>query len=271
MKTLSFTALIVAFAVLKSSAQKFEFGIDFGYGLGIGDTLVNSLKVSDNDTTMLENSYGTRGNGYKITGQGVFYLNENFGIIAMSGYSWSGGYSDTESVYNGLGRALIDYKDVFKRTSSCVSVNLGLKFRTRIWKIMPYIYAAPGLYFPQEKETISSFFFGSSTDPETTIRTYSFSPGFGFTAGIGAAITVFDRIGVKVEIAPTYAYANVTQYTERTTNILMGFNTTQTYIFKKNGADPAPANPAPNTTYISGQPRHEFNSVAFKLGVYYSF
>jgi hypothetical protein len=270
MRTLSFAAVIVAVVVLKSGAQKFEFGIDFGYGLGIGDTLVQTSKVSNNDTSMLENSYGTRGNGYKIVGQGVLYLNENFGIMAISGYSWGGGYSNSDSVYNSGGRILIWYKDVFKWTSSSVSVNLGLKFRTKIGKIMPYVYAAPGLYFPPEKETHSSFSFGDPLPYNTTIRTYSFSTGFGFTAGVGAAITVFDRIGVKVEIAPTYAIANITQYIERTTNIL-GSDTTHTYIFKKNGANPAPANPAPNTTYISGQPRHEFNSLAFKFGVYYSF
>jgi hypothetical protein len=52
---------------------------------------------------------------------------------------------------------------------------------------------------------------------------------------------------------------------------ISGSETTHTYVFKKNGADPAPANPAPNTTYMSGQPRHEFTSVAIKLGAYYSF
>jgi len=140
MRTLSFAAVIVAFVVLKSGAQKFEFGIDFGYGLGIGDTLARTSAVNDNDTSLMENSYGTRGNGYKITGQGVFYLNENFGIIAMSGYSWGGGYSNSDSGINTGGRVAMAYRDVFKWTSSCVSINLGLKFKTKIWKIMPYLY-----------------------------------------------------------------------------------------------------------------------------------
>jgi hypothetical protein len=90
--------------------------------------------------------------------------------------------------------------------------------------------------------------------------------GLGFTAGVGAAMKVFKGIGVTLEIAPTYAVANVTQYPEERTG-----NATATCIFKKNASNPVPDNPSPNTSYLRGQPRHEFNSVAVNMGVRHGF
>jgi hypothetical protein len=250
---------IVVSTVSMSSAQKFEFGVDFGYGLGLGDSVGhNSEDDGFGNHIKWEQVYGGRGNGFKTMADLVFYINENFGVIAMSGYSWHGGYSTaSQRTTDGL------YVNTDSVRSSYVPVNIGLKFRTKMGKITPYMYLAPGLYFPKEKEIYSQVTPGLVLPDET--YTYSFSAGFGFTAGVGAAIAVTDNIGVKLEITPTYAFANVTQYTDQKSG-----QATATYVFLNNTAT-LPKNPPPNTYYQFDQPRHTFNSVALKLGGYIDF
>jgi hypothetical protein len=216
----------------------------------MGDSVgSNSVTDAFNNPQKWEDVYGGGGNGWKIMAEGTYYINESFGIIAVSGYSWGGGYSIGSQ--NGTDPIVYATKYVIK--ASYLPVNIGLKLRTRIGNIMPYIYMAPGMYFPQQKETISRS--GIFAAPDEIIN-YSFAMGFGFTGGVGAAIMVLDNMGVKLEIVPTYAFANVTKSTDQQGNV------TTTTIYKNNTT---------NTTDTHGQPRFTFNSVAMKAGVYYRF
>jgi hypothetical protein len=255
MRRLLVAAAIVITMVSLSSSQKVELGVDFGYGFGMTDS-VGVNNVSDVTYNMLswEEVFGSRGTGWKIMGEGTFYLNENFGIMAISGYAWGGGYSTRRESYASILVSTIE--------TSYVPVNIGLKLRGKIGPILPYMYMAPGLYFPQQKETRSA-----SGNPDHILK-YSFSTGFGFTAGAGAALTIFGKMGIKVEIAPTYAFADITEYTDSQTD-QNNVTTTTTHIFKNNTGALPPS--TQDTIYVYGQPRPTFNSVAMKLGVYYSF
>jgi hypothetical protein len=89
--------------------------------------------------------------------------------------------------------------------------------------------------------------------------------GWGFTAGVGAVYSLTDKIGVKLEVSPTYAYANITQstYTE-------GASAAQKITNYMNDATEIPQDQPPDY-YLHGQPRDHFNSLDFRLGMCYGF
>lgn len=113
---------------------------------------------------------------------------------------------------------------------------------------------APGVYFPKEKMKTTT----SNLPDENT--TYSFAMGFGFTAGVGASLMISPTIGVKMEVTPTYAYANLTQKKD------VSATGTTMYIYQND--TPTPTQNGPNTYYEHSQPRYSFSSVALKLGIF---
>lgn len=249
-------AAVVALMVSASSAQKFEFGVHGGLGSAAGEELQDAnITTLNGDPVSRKDIYGSGGNGLKILAEVAYFINENIGIVAMGGKSMNGGYT-TQSTSNDVAGTTVIKNTT---TASYVPVNLGLEIRAKIGIIMPYVYMAPGLYFPNEKRTTTN----SSWYDENF--TYTFTTGFGFTAGAGAAIMVSDKIGVKVEVSPTYAFANLTQYTDKSADNT-GLYTTTTYIYKNNTA-PLPPSTA-NTFYINGQQRRSFSSIAVNLGVF---
>ena len=249
MRRIIVAAAVVVSMVSMSNAQKLELGIDGGYGLGAGEDLQNPTYTNDVNGTAVtwKDVYGSGGNGVKIMAEAAFFLNENIGIMAMAGYSMNGGFTSTQT-YN-------DFTIVYKTTASYVPVNLGLKIRAKLGNIMPYVYMAPGLYFPKEKTN------RTWTNQPDDNKTYTFAMGFGFTAGVGAALMISDNIGVKLEVNPTYAFANVKQMTDD--NGILGTTTT----FYQNDT-PTPTLNGTNTVYQHGQPRISFSSVALRLGVF---
>jgi hypothetical protein len=264
-KFLLAAAMAVSFVTL-SSAQTFEVGIDGGYGLGLGDSVGSKYQYDTNGNVVKwEDLYSSMGKGIKVTGQATFYINESFGIMGMAGYSGkifgigAGGYT-TEMSYPTWGN-----KNTIE--TSCFQVNLGIKIRgSAMGKIRPYVYIAPGIYFPKREETQAVTGIFGTNDPDDKV-VYKFSTGLGFTAGLGAVYSLTDNIGIKLEFSPTYAYANITEYTF--TQVTGYGTTTTTYVFTND------ATTIPNSTgskqYRRGQPRRTFNSVALRLGMTYGF
>lgn len=236
-----------------SMAQHLEVGVDGGYGFGVGTALAghNSEMDANYMTTKYEEVYLPGGAGLKIGGEVTYFLNENIGIMAASGYSMLGGYS-TKNMDQ-------QPSDTVQNTihSSYLPINIGVKFKTKIGIIEPYCYLAPGVYFPKRDSTS---IHSSTTGRDTTKITYSYALGWGFSAGIGAVIRVSEKVGIKLEITPTFAFARQSQYVKE-----FG-GTTSTYIYKDNMA-PIPATNKDNTWYIRNAPRDLYSSVAVKAGV----
>jgi hypothetical protein len=194
--------------------------------------------------------YASEGKGTKIMGEVAFFPFENMGIMVASGYSMKSSY--TTLFYDPTGGSLST-----KGTTSYMPINIGLKFRAKLGIVEPYAYVAPGIYMPQK--TVDSTFPTPGGGGMTYTSTYTYALGFGVAAGVGAKVTLpffSDRVGIKVEFAPTYAFANPTKYSEHTSN------GTTTYTFK-NGTPPN--NLAPNE--ISDQPHDSFCSMAVMAGL----
>jgi hypothetical protein len=237
------------------AAQKLEVGIDGGYGLPAGTFLVGHNTIIDTNTygpKTVEELYSPGGKGWKITGEVVYYPLENLGIIVISGYSMNNRY-DTIYAYENKSSMITDTV-----TTSHIPLNIGVKIKTKIGIAEPYVYVAPGVIFPKKTE--------NSWNAGVTIkRTYSYSMGFCVTAGIGAAIMVTDKIGIRAEFTPTYAFASPTQYKEEQTYLTIGnIPTTTTRIIKY--VDNKPLSDL-NADEIQNRPHDSFCSMAFKIGL----
>ena len=234
-----------------SMAQHLEIAVDGGYGFGAGTALVGRNVEYDQTWNRIkfEQVYASGGKGVKITGEAAYFLTENVGIMVASGYSMKSSYTTL-------------YKDPsgsisMKGTMSYLPVNVGLKFRVTMGShVLPYVYVAPGIYLPEKTET--------TTNPtDTTERTYTYAMGFGVSAGVGAEIILplfSDRVGIKVEFAPTYAFASPTKYTE---NITRSTGTTTTTYTYKNDTPPEQL----TSTEIPDQPHDSYCSMAVRAGV----
>jgi len=235
-----------------AAAQKLEVGISGGYGLPAGTTLVGHNTIIDTLTygaKKFEEVYSPGGKGWKMTGNVVYYLFENLGIIAIAGYSTSNTY-DTINTWENRSNPITDTV-----TTSHIPLNIGVKIKTKIGIAEPYLYVAPGVIFP--KKTESSFDLTTSV---TLKKTYSYSMGFSVTAGCGTAIMVTEKIGIKVEFSPTYAFASPTGY-EEVRKDTYG-TSTRTVKYKDN-------TPAPllGPDEAQSRPHDSFCSMAFKVGM----
>jgi hypothetical protein len=230
-----------------SMAQHLEVAVDGGYGLGVGTAQVGTNMIWDAQYTQTkyEEVYASGGAGIKGMGEVTFFLNDNIGIMAASGYSWPRKYS-TESTQ--------PFDTIHDTTeSSYLPINIGVKFKAKMGNIEPYLYLAPGMYFPKK---ISTQIHSSLMGRAMTTRTYSYAPGWGVSAGIGAALMLSEMVGIKLEIMSTYAFAKQTKYIQ-TTN-----NHSETFVYKENTAvlkDP--------THDLHDAPRDSYSSVAVKAGV----
>jgi hypothetical protein len=243
--------LVVCAYVTVTMAQMVQFGITGGYGLGTGLRLVGQVRNSTADTSW-EDIYGGLGNGAKIGVDLDFFFDENIGLMISGGYSFLGGYSlkNTWEVSPG-----VEQSQENRFSGGFIPVNAGIKIRKDFGGIIPYIFIAPGAYFPMMNEKLIL-----SDDSTGFDATYKFSTGFGFSSGIGVLLAIGGNSHLKLEVSPTYAFANVTERTRETD----GVKTTTIY---KNNTAKFPANSSPNTTYVHGQPRYSLSSVSFKAGL----
>jgi len=248
-----FVAACVAFICSQSLAKTIEIGFDIGFGLGAGQNLVGSISEQNSSgyTTKYDEVYSSGGNGIKINGSATYYLNDNLGILVVAGGSCFGGY---HTKYPAGSEFFIDsYYGV---------VNLGLKLKTKMGRVSPYVYIAPGLFFPAESGIFDDNRAGYPT--ESSDISIKYAPGFGFTAGMGVMVALGDRTGLVAELAPTYAFADEKEHTFTSED---GFNSRTVYL---NETSTLPANTG-NTTYLHGRPRRSFSSIAPKIGMYFSF
>ena len=239
--------------VSMAMAQKLEFGIDGGYGIGVGTSLVgqNIANNVNGDMIKYDQVYASEGKGTKIMGEVAFFPFENIG-----NYGCIRIFAEEQLYllfYDPSGGLLSS-----KGTTSYLSINIGLKFRAKLGIVEPYAYVAPGIYLPHKTVDTTST-PTSGVGGMTYTSTYTYAIGFGVAAGVGAKVILpffSDRVGIKVEFAPTYAFANPTKYSEHTSN------GTTTYTFKNNTP---PNNLAPNE--ISDQPHDFFCSMAVMAGL----
>jgi hypothetical protein len=260
-----FIAAGVVSMVSLAMAQKFEVGVDGGYGFGYGGALVGDYTVRDTsgyNTVDLKNEqvYASGGTGKKIRGEVAYFLTENVGIMVASGYSMKSSY--TTGVTDPYGSILT------KVTTSYLPVNIGLKFRAKMGiggiKVVPYVYVAPGIYFPKKTKDTT---YNSGSMSYTGVVTYTYSGGFGVSAGIGAAIMLpllSNRVGIKVEFSPTYAFASPTKYRVQgsSTGLLP---TDTTYTYKNNSLHDINGN-LPAGVAID-QPHDTYCSMAVRVGL----
>jgi hypothetical protein len=233
-------------------AQNLEFGVDGGYAFGAGTALVGeNITTPDWSTyTKWEQVYASGGEGKTITGEVAFFFTENMGIMASAGYSMKNKYT-TEIKDPGQSSSVTT-------ATSYLPINIGLKFRGKIQiiglNVVPYVYVAPGIVLPKKIETFDTI-VSVPLNHTRGERTYTYAPGFSVSAGIGTAIMLpflSDRVGIKVEFAPTYAFASPTKYTEK--------GSTFTY---KNNTPPADLRPGE----VSNQPHDSYCSLAIRAGI----
>jgi hypothetical protein len=236
-----------------SMAQHLEVGVDGGYGLGVGTALVghNSEMEAGYTMTRYEEVYSPGGAGLKMGGEVTYFLNDNIGIIAAAGYSMRGGYS-TE--YNDP-----EPSDTVQNTihSSYLPINAGVKIKAKMGIIEPYLYLAPGVYFPKRDSTYIKI---TATTWDTAKTTIFYRLGWGVSAGIGAVIRVSEKVGIKLEITPTYAFAKESKREKVSGGIK------ETYIYKDDAKEFPTTTPV-NTWYRHDAPRDSYSSVAVKIGV----
>jgi outer membrane protein W len=251
MSKLFIAALSVVSMVTFSMAQKFEAGFDIGLGIGVGGYLKGFSVTIDSSgaATDYKQVYGSGGGGVKGMVDFTCFITENIGILAMTGYSMLGNYTTGSQYPSGSNQNTV--------VASYVPINLGLKFKAKFGSIMPYLYLAPGVYLAR---AIGIRTFTESPD---YVETYSYAPGFGFSGGIGAGYNLSDKLGLRVELAPTYAFANLAKTTFEQDGI------TYTIIYKNNTID-LPAD-TETTSYRRNQIRDSFSSIAAKVGLFFAF
>ena len=255
MKKVFMWAWVVTMACL-SMAQHLEVSVDGGYGLGFGTALAGRNSLLDSNTWMAteyEEIYSPGGAGLKMSGEVTYFLNDNIGIMAASGYSMFGGYS---SKYQVTGQSPSD-TNLTTTESSYMPINIGVKFKVKMGIIEPYLYLAPGVYFPERD---SMYIQTTATWRDTIKTTYFYELGWGVSAGIGAVLRLSEKVGVRLEITPTYAFARQSKYEKEQGGLK------STYIYKKDtGKFPDPPNSL--TYYLHDAPRDSYSSVAVKGGV----
>ena len=224
--------------------------MDGGYGLGVGTALVGDNTTLDQNytQTQYDEVYASRGKGLKLGGEVVYFFNDNMGIMVASGYSMLGKYS-TERKQTGD-------TTQWTTTSSYLPINLGLKFKAKMGIVEPYLYVAPGMYFPKQ---INTAIDRTGLGADTVKTTYSYALGWGVSSGIGAVIRVSEQVGIKLEITPTYAFAKQSQYVAEHKGQKI------TTIFKGDtGQLPVATS---DTQYQHDAPRDSYSSVAVRAGV----
>ncbi len=270
------------------------FGFGFGTGSGIpwdgalaanasGGRFPGNLDYDEYDEALSRARYDeyrelntSLGDGLKLDVTGTWFFTDNVGLMAATGISLLGGFrSEVEGIHNSRSQGVditSRYSYEFSIRCGFVPINIGLKMRSVIDIIEPYIYLAPGIYFP--------FAGGEMTfqDPDTRVTQdigIDLSAGLGFTGGIGASMELWERMGIRAEFSPTYAFARLREI--RTTYIHPNSNEeiTDKTIFERN--EPALSSDVNNhpdrekIEYRHGQPTLSLSSMNLKMAFYMRF
>jgi len=274
MKRLHAVALLVAVVAAQTLAANIEVrallgggfsagrdgGQALGYNLASYTRTETSLGVFD--TSEWNDEYASFGNGLKIDADVTMYLNDNFGVMAALGISFLGGRKIEQETTDLLGDVTTDEIEL---NGGCLPILVGVKFKTSLSKVAPYLYLATGIYIPLG---IGGDVLITGTGPDVEIEMDAkMSAGWGVSAGLGAVYQVNDKIGICAEFAPTYAFARVKELETKTT--ISGVSVTTTEIFERDEA--SLPNASGNTTYVHGGPMLSLSSVAIKVGVVMEF
>ena len=185
----------------------FQIGVGGGYGLPAGGT-EGAVTENTYDATGIETArdwkFTSFGNGFKIDVDGAFFFNNNFGVMFATGYGLRGGWT-TKSNYP-------NHSNETKYESSCLPLNLGVKIKADFDNLSPYVYAAPGLYFPSLTST-----YTTTQSAYKSVETYEFNVGLGIASGLGVVAFTSKMIGIKIELFSNYAYASVQEITDEIT------------------------------------------------------
>ena len=86
-----------------------------------------------------------------------------------------------------------------------------------------------------------------------------FALGFGVSSGMGVLLQVTNKLGIKAECSPTYAFARLKEITYEQDG------QKQTIIFKKD--EKVLPDDTATKTYYHGAPMYSFSSIAAKVGL----
>ena len=271
------------------TTQVFSKGVEIGFGVGYGFTLggdkiylgsgptsgpiymssSTEKEVIDSNgypsyvCTEYNDLYKTLGNGIKADLNITFFFNETIGLMFASGISLLGGFKSENTLHY-----LDGTKREYNRDMSAIHIpiNIGIKLKAEYSNFIPFLYIAPGLYIP-----IGVTVDGTRKNPGepdyNTTRKYKFAPGFGITAGVGGIIRVGDRLGLKLEVTPTYASARIKEMTYKYES--GGVQYTSKEIYEKNEKNLKESTSVGNTytRYLHGIPKFPFHSIAAKAGI----
>jgi hypothetical protein len=254
------SSIVPALWLAASAFCGIHLGIGGGYGLPAGGGY--GLTVDGDRGEIIESSYDSLGvqfgrewkfisygNGFKFDLDAVYYFNDNFGVMLATGYGFRGGWTCKKHF---TGPAVLDnYTRTIKSESGYFPLNLGVKMKADFFNLSPYVYVAPGLYFPSL--TLTHTDSRSEAKIETT---YDFNIGLGVASGLGIITFTSPKMGIKLELFSNYAYASISEHTD---DYSWGGSSVTEYVDKPEGEL---ASSESNALY-----QYTFSSVGIKLGV----
>lgn len=264
-------ALLIILLVTSTTFAKVEIGFSAGYGIpvfGVQDEW-GFLPYASYERTVDEeynynyseykDIYPTLGKGLKLGVDISFFFNENFALYLGSGFSTLAKYSgERKSTYT-FNDSTVTYNTEI--SGSFLPINLGFKMARNLGKVSPYLVVAPGLYIPIGVTNTETDSYGDSTK----IQEYDLkcAPGFGVKSAIGFKVNMSDKVGLKFEIAPTFASARVKEvsYTDE--------GETYKYFFEKDTAELPEG--TETTDYEHGGPKISFSSLDLNIGLVIAF
>jgi hypothetical protein len=240
----------------------FQIGLGTGYGFSAGGHYqeISSTEDAASVQTAREAAFVSLGNGLKLDFEAAFFFNENFGVMLATGYSLLGGYK-------------VEAKDpgeslTGEYESSFIPLNLGIKIKTGLGRVLPYAYVAPGLMFPSVTSTVTGFTNGGKRE-----YTYDYGTGMGIASGMGAAMNLTGRISAKIEFFFHYAFAALNEEKEVITDPSNNSTTVITKYVDKPRNQVLPAVTSGTTTIRENNDmiQKTFSSAGLKLGVMLDF
>ncbi len=272
------------------------FGFGFGTGSGIpwegtlpanasGGRYNGELEFSDYEEALSDARYDeyrelntSLGDGLKLDITGTWFFTDNVGVMAATGLSLLGGF---RSEVDGIHAPGPEGTDITSRysyeltiRSGFVPLNVGLKIRSTIDIIEPYVYLAPGIYIP---------FAGGEMNfqgvPETRVNQkieIDLSTGFGFAAGMGASLELWDRMGVRAELCPIYAFTRLREVRKTYTHPESELEVTDRIVYERKEPALTPddlddRSTEGTTEYRHGQPTLSLGSMNLKVAFYMHF
>lgn len=256
--------LLIYFLLTNSIFGGVDLNIDIGYGIPLGK-VTHSAEVDAIEDSIgyiyskYDDKYNSFGNGIKYNMSFIIYLNDNIGVIIKTGFSFLGGFK-INSTYNNFSHDSEAHSNFFFG-------NIGLKIKSEIRKIIPYISICPGIYIPVKVEA-------TLTDQEPGFRIklvqkYKFTPGFGFEGCIGTNIMLTNNFGFNIGFEPSYAFARVKEIEWELTDLEDGTIESGKITYQVD-SESLPVDSG-NNTYKHGGNIYSFSSFNMKLGIVCSF